>query len=435
MYRTQVLILAGGKGERMGFLSASRAKPTLPFGASCRVIDFPLSNCLNSRLNDIAIITDYQRASVSACLDEGLSLSQRTGVCVKFLNPRRGSYRGTADAVFQNLSYVESRGTDLVLILAGDHIYKMDYRPFIEYHVGRHADVTVAVTPVPFEQANRFGVVRVGDQGRIVDFVEKPRLPRSNLASMGIYVFNRETLTRALIEDAGDPLSSHDFGRSLLPRLVGGNKLFAYEFNEYWRDIGTVEAYYETSLDLLQGRSPFTMNGEWPITSSQSNSAPLRVFSGGVLDNSLAAPGCVIRGRVTHSILFAGVEVAEGAMVKDSVIFPNCYVGNHTVIERCILDENVTVGAGCYIGFGPGGLLNGSSDVTLIGASAEIPPGTNIGRGCRIFPGVRRDDFTSTTVASGAAVTPSRIEPAGEPPHAIGRHARPRPNVVAGSAS
>ena len=408
MKKTVVLILAGGRGERMGLLCHKRAKPVLPYAGNHRVIDFSLSNCLNSRLTDIAIITDYQRTSVSHCLDNGLPLWQRAGVSLRMLSPRRGSYKGTADAVFQNLSYIEEKGADLVLILAGDHVYKMDYRTFLAYHTRKCADVTVAVTSIPIEQAHRFGIVTVDAQGQIVEFREKPRLPRSNLVSMGIYMFSREALFRYLGEDSQNTSSRHDFGHSILPSMVGRDRVFAYKFTDYWRDIGTVEGYYEASLELLQDRPPISMNGRWPVMTSQVKPAPVRIFSGGVLDASLAGPGCVIRGRVCNSILSCNVVVAEGALVKDSLILPYCFIGKHCVIDHCILDEGVTIGAGCHIGFGPGSLLGGSADLTLVGAGADIPPHTIIGRNCRILPGAAPSDFTASVVSSGSLISPGK---------------------------
>ena len=408
MKKTVVLILAGGRGERMGLLCHKRAKPVLPYAGNHRVIDFSLSNCLNSRLTDIAIITDYQRTSVSHCLDNGLPLWQRAGVSLRMLSPRRGSYKGTADAVFQNLSYIEEKGADLVLILAGDHVYKMDYRPFLAYHTRRHADVTVGVTSTSIEQAHRFGIVTVDDQGQIVEFREKPRLPRSNLVSMGIYMFSREALLRCLDEDARNTSSRHDFGHSILPNMVGRDRVFAYKFTDYWRDIGTVEGYYEANLELLQEKPPISMNGRWPVMISQVEPAPVRIFSGGILDASLAGPGCIIRGQVCNSILSRNVVVAEGALVKDSLILPHCFIGKHCVIDHCILDEGVTIGAGCHIGFGPGSLLGGSADLTLVGAGANIPPHTIIGRNSRILPGVAPSDFTSSVVASESHISPGK---------------------------
>ena len=406
MKKVLVLILAGGRGERMGLLCHKRAKPVLPYAGNYRVIDFSLSNCLNSHLIDIAIITDYQRTSVSGCLDNGLPLWQRAGVSLKILSPRRGSYKGTADAVFQNFNYIEEQGSDLVVILAGDHVYKMDYRPFLTYHARKRADVTVAVTFVSIEEAHRFGVVTIDERGQIVDFKEKPRLPRSNLVSMGIYVFSKEALLRCLDEDSQNRYSQHDFGQSIIPGMIGRDRVFAYKFNNYWRDIGTVEGYYEASLEMLQERPPISMNGRWPVVSSQGEPSPVSVFSSGVLEASLAGSGCVIRGRVCNSVLSDNVVVAEGALVKDSLILPNCFIGKHCVIDCCILDEGVNIGADCYIGFGPGSLLGGSDDLTLVGAGVCIPPHTIIGRNCRILPGTTHSDFTTSMVSSGSLISP-----------------------------
>jgi glucose-1-phosphate adenylyltransferase len=223
---------------------------------------------------------------------------------------------------------------------------------------------------------------------------------------MGIYVFSREALLGCLGEDSQNTFSCHDFGHSILPSMVGRDRVFAYKCTDYWRDIGTVEAYYEASLELLQERPPISMNGRWPVVTSQVEPAPVKILSGGVLNASLAGPGCVIRGQVCNSILSCDVVVAEGALVKDSLILPHCFIGKHCVIDHCILDEGVTIGAGCYIGFGPGSLLDGSADLTLVGTGADVPPHTIIGRNCRILPGTAHSDFTTSMVSSGSLISP-----------------------------
>ncbi len=347
------VILAGGKSKRMDILYHLRPKPALPFAGRFRVIDFSLSNCIYSQISDITVVTDYQRSCLAEYLNRWhLTNASSTNFCV--LEPKAGSYRGTADAVFQNLGYLAKNKADAVLVLAGDHVYKFDYRKMLAFHQDVKADVTVGIIPVPIEQASRFGTVSIDANNRIIEFLEKSLTPHSNLASMGIYVFNKDVLTERLVEDAADPLSQHDFGYSLLPDMVKRDRVFAYSFNGYWQDIETIEAYIEANMELTKPQPHFSLNGITPVlTGDQKLPAP-RISKQASIRNSLVSPGCVIRGRIENSVLSPRVWVDEQAIVRNSIIMENTYIGRYSVVERCVLDEGVNIGEYCYIGFGSG---------------------------------------------------------------------------------
>ncbi len=399
------LILAGGRGKRMDILCYLRPKPALPLAGRFRVIDFSLSNCIHSQITDIAVLVDYQRAHMTEYLREWHSVNGGTA-SLHVLPPRVGSYAGTADAVYQNIDYLEKQGNDTVLILAGDHVYKMDYRKMIAFHHMMKADATVGVVRVPIEETRRFGTVTVDVEGRIMEFIEKSSSSRSNLASMGIYVFNKDLLARRLGEDAREPGSLHDFGYAILPRMVKSDRVFAYEFNGYWRDIGTIEAYYEANMELLVPQPRFSLNSDWPILSESSILPVCRAGKEGNIVNSLISPGCVIKGRVENSVLSPGVHVAEQAIVRNSVVMADVSIGYHSVVDRCILDESVNIGKFCYIGFGAG-LLPGNLEITVLGKDVAVPDRTAIGRKCRVVPGLGPDAFGARLVPSGTTLVPS----------------------------
>jgi glucose-1-phosphate adenylyltransferase len=396
------IILAGGKGKRMDILCHLRPKPALPFAGRFRVIDFTLSNCVHSLISDIAALVDYQRADMAQYLRRWHLANSEAG-SLSVLQPKAGSYAGTADAVYQNLNYLERQGTDAVLILAGDHVYKMDYRHMLAFHEKVGADATVGVVRVPIEQTHRFGTLGTDAEGKIRKFVEKSSRPESNLASMGIYVFNKNILAKRLLEDAGEPQSPHDFGYGILPGMVRRDRVFAYEFSGYWQDIGTVEAYYETNMELLGVGPRFSLDSSWPILTDNNVLPTESTNQQTSIENSLISPGCVIKGRVENSILSPGVIIEENAIVRNSVVMANCYIGFHSVIDRCILDEGVNIGKFCYIGFGPG-LLPGNWDITVLGKEVTVPPYTAIGRKCKVLPRVGATAFSTSLVPSGSVV-------------------------------
>jgi glucose-1-phosphate adenylyltransferase len=406
MRKTAALIMAGGRGARMDVLCHVRPKPALPFAGKFNVIDFTLSNCIYSDLNDIAILTDYQRSRMGRYLGEwGLSNGIRT---FQILEPETGSYKGTADAVFQNLPYLNRLNPQSVLILAGDHVYKMGYRDMIAFHEETKADVTVGVTKVPIEEAHRFGTVHLSDGGDILEFVEKPRNPRSDLASMGIYIFNRDILAQRLAEDAVRPNSLHDFGYAIIPGMVGRDKVNAYEFTDYWRDIGTPQAYYAANMDLIRPQRRFSLDGTQPVVTQRLNLPPPYVSDRAVVVNSLVSPGCVIRGYVKNSILSPGVLVDERAEVWDSVAMANVRIGHHSVLDTCIVDEEVNIGESCYIGFGKA-LLARDDDITVLGRGVNVPSHTVIRRNCIVPPYVNVSRFGDNPVASSSILLPRDV--------------------------
>ncbi len=406
MSKTVALILAGGQGKRMDVLCHVRPKPALPFGGRFKVIDFTLSNCAHSGIDDIAILTDYQRSSMANYLRQWrLANAVRT---FHILEPETGSYKGTADAVYQNLAYLNEFNTENVLILAGDHIYKMDYREMLAFHEQAKAAVTVGVIRVPIEEAHRFGTVSVGNDSEILEFVEKSSHPRSNLASMGIYVFNRDVLSQRLKEDAIRPDSPHDFGYAILPAMVGRDKVNAYEFTGYWQDIGTPQAYYAANMELVCAQPPFSLNPTRAVLTQHLNLPPPSMSRQAVVVNSLLSPGCVIRGRVENSILSPGIWVEEQAEVSNSVLMPNVSVGYHSVADTCIIDEGVNIGQLCYIGFGKS-LLSVENGITMLGKGVTVPSHIAIGRNCTVLPYVDTSSFRGNLIASGSIISPHGI--------------------------
>jgi len=395
MRKTVAVIMAGGRGKRMDILCHVRPKPGLPFAGRFKVIDFTLSNCVYSGINDLAILTDYHRSYMAKYLKKwGLSSSGKT---FHILEPKSGSYKGTADAVFQNLPYLNKLNTENVLILAGDHIYKMDYNKILAFHEQTKAAVTIGVTKVPIKDVHRFGTVALGGGNEVLDFVEKSRNTRSNLASMGIYVFNRDVLAQRLQEDAIQPESPHDFGYAILPGMLGRDKVNAYEFTGYWQDIGTPEAYYAANMELVCAPPPFNLDGTQPVLTRRLNLPPPNISQEAVVVNSLVSPGCVIKGYVENSILSPGVWVDTQAEVWNSVLMSNTFIGYHSVVDTCIIDEEVNVGKLCYIGFGKS-LLSRDCDITVLGKGVTVPSHTVIGRDSRVLPHADKSSFRGNPI-------------------------------------
>ena len=407
------LILAGGEGERLSILSQVRAKPGVPFGGKYRIIDFTLSNVVNSGLTDVGILTQYAPRSLIDHIGVGRPWDlDRSHGGVTLLQPflgrgrNRDWYRGTADAVLQNLDFIADRDPELVLVLAGDHVYKMDYRPFVALHRAREADLTVAVRTVPMAEANRFGILELGDAGRVTRFVEKPARPTSNLVSMGVYAFSWPLLREVLSAER------LDFGRDVLPAMVAsGRVVHGYEYRGYWQDIGTVDAYWQASMDLLADDPPIDLyETGWLIYTKSEERAPARIGSQASVSRSMISHGCVVEGTVDHSILSPGVRVGPGAVVRDSIVMFDSEIGEGAVIDRAILDKECVVGAHARVGEGrvlrpnrsePERLFSG---LTLVGKKARVPARTRIGRNCRIDPYVIESDFPRRRVASGDTV-------------------------------
>ena len=423
MSKVLAIILAGGQGERLSLLSQKRAKPAVPFAGKYRIIDFALSNCVNSGITDVAVLTQYRPHSLNDHIGIGRpwDLDRQKGG-IHLLQPYIGRqesdwYQGTADAVYQNLSFIMETPCDYVLVLAGDHIYRMDYGPMITFHQQRGADVTLGAVVVPIEEAHRFGILETDALGRVASFEEKPKEARGTLGSMGIYVFNRETLIRVLIEDAraaetGGPPSQHDFGKNVIPTMVAhGEKVFAYPFTGYWQDVGTVQAYWETHMELLGDQPAFDLyDRSWVIHTRSEERPPAHVRSGAQVVSSLISHGCIIKGRVEHSVLSPGVVVEEGAVVRNSIVLFDSVIGAGSVIDRAILDKEVIVGKNSQIGYGDDMTSNKlepsrlNTGITLIGKRAHLPDNLKVGRNCKIGADLRPEDFHTDTLASGESL-------------------------------
>ena len=413
------MILAGGQGDRLSVLSEERAKPAVIFGGRYRIIDFALSNCMNSGITRVGVLTQYRPRSLNDHIGIGRPWDMdRAGGGVSLLQPYLGReasdwYRGTADAVYQNLYFVEESRAELVLILPGDHVYKMGYDELIEYHRAREADVTIPVTTVPWEEANRFGTLFLDDDDRVTAFDEKPAKPRSNLISMGIYLFNRDVLVHSLVQDAENDESERDFGRDVLPLVLNdpAKKMYGYRFDDYWRDVGTLESYYQANMDLLDDIPDLNLyEPATRIRTRVTGYPPAKIGRNAGIFRSLLDLGCIINGQVEHSVLSPGVYVEEGAVVRDSIIFDDTHVEAGAVIERSIIDKEVQIGEGCRIGYGEDFSPNHerpdivNCGISIVGKRAQIAAGLRVGRNCVIGPGVTVSDAENGCIASGTTI-------------------------------
>lgn len=353
------MILAGGRGTRLYALTKKIAKPAVYYGGKYRIIDFPLSNCANSNINVVGVLTQYE----SVLLNSYAAAGQRWGLDAKdsgvyVLPPREKDgaafdvYRGTADAISQNIDFIDSHNPDYVLILSGDHIYKMDYSKMLSFHKQCDADATIAVLPVPLKEASRFGIMNTDDEDRIVEFEEKPEHPKSNLASMGIYIFNWKQLRKMLVADMDDPNSNHDFGKDIIPAMLSEQKrLYAYQFKGYWKDVGTVDSLWEANMDLLSSDNELDLNDpDWKIYTEDVATVPHFVGPKGKVNNAYINQGCLINGEVNNSVLFTNVEVGEGASINDAVLMPDVEIGEGAVVHRAIIAQGVKVDAGAVVG-------------------------------------------------------------------------------------
>jgi glucose-1-phosphate adenylyltransferase len=417
MSKVLAVILAGGQGERLSLLSQKRAKPAVPFAGKYRIIDFALSNCVNSGITDVAVLTQYRPHSLHDHIGIGKpwDLDRQKGG-IHLLQPYIGHlesdwYQGTADAVYQNLGFIMEERCDYVLILAGDHIYRMDYSPMIAFHQQHGADVTLGAVVVPLEEGHRFGILETDASGKVVSFEEKPSQPRGTLGSMGIYVFNKDTLARVLLENA-QAAGGADFGHNIIPTMVERNeRVFAYPFAGYWQDVGTIQSYWEAHMALLDDKPAFDLyDPSWVIHTRSEERPPAHVRSSARITSSLISHGCIIKGQVEHSILSPGVIVEEGAVVRDSIILFDCIIGAGSVIDRAILDKEVEVGKDCQIGSGDDMTPNKlepsrlNSGITLIGKRTCLPDHLKVGRNCKIGTDLRPEDFTTDTLASGETI-------------------------------
>ncbi len=376
------MLLAGGQGSRLGILTATMAKPAIPYGGKYRIIDFPLSNCTNSGIDVVGVLTQYQPLELNAYIGSGspwdLDLAHG-GVYVlpPYVKGKQGTwYSGTANAIYQNTAFIEQFNPDYVLILSGDHIYKMDYNAMLAYHIEHEADATIAVREVPWEEASRFGIMNTTADNAVAEFEEKPKKPKNNKASMGVYIFTWSKLRKYLDEDAADAESSNDFGKNIIPNMLRDKqRLFAYDFEGYWKDVGTIESLWEANMDLLNMPMPIDLyDKKWRIYGRNPGEAPHYLSEGAVAKSSLITEGCEVYGRVLHSVLFAGVTVMEGASVIDSVVMPNAVIERGAQVRRAIVAEGAVIGAGANVGEETG-------DIAVVGQNVKLPAGALVKAG------------------------------------------------------
>ena len=415
------VVMAGGAGTRLTVLSEKRAKPSVPFAGKYRIIDFTLSNCVNSNIFNIAVLTQYRPHSLNEHIGIGKPWDlDRASGGVRLLQPYQVGggtqiwYRGTADAVLQNYDYVRELRADRVVVLGGDHIYKMDYAKMLRFHDDNRADLTVAVMEVPLEETHRFGIMSVDDESRITAFHEKPKdRDKGTLASMGIYIFNADMLESRLLAGS-EQFPDLDFGKHVIPNMIDENNVFAYRFDGYWVDVGTIDSYWATSMELLDPGSPLNLyDRSWPLLTRSQERPPVKLGPQAKVHNSLMCNGCVVRGQVERSVLSPGVYVSPGAVVRDSVVMNDTWIGPGAVLDKVVVDKEVVVGSGALVGFGsdhdtvnkldPDKLFTG---ITVIGKGAHIPANVRVGRNVLVNAARDDEDFApfGDHVASGETV-------------------------------
>ena len=386
------MILAGGQGSRLGVLTTTVAKPAVPFGGKYRIIDFALSNCVHSGIDTVGVLTQYQPLELNTYIGSGnpWDLNRNSGgiyVLPPYQKAESGEwYKGTANAIYQNIEFIDKFAPKYVLILSGDHIYKMDYSKMIRFHEEKGADATVAVIQVPWDEASRFGILTADENSHITEFAEKPAEPKSNLASMGIYVFSWPVLKRYLSMDEGNPNSSNDFGKNIIPNMLGNSEaLYAYGFEGYWKDVGTVQSLWEANMDIIANPPVFEIDDkDWKIFSRNPVKPPHYMAKGSKVTNSAITEGCEIYGTVRHSILFEGVTVGRGAVVEDSILFPGAVIGDNCVISKAIVGNDTVISNSCTIGDktildDPHKNKYCSAGISLIGGGLVISEGVKIG--------------------------------------------------------
>ena len=406
------MLLAGGQGSRLGVLTAKVAKPAVAFGGKYRIIDFPLSNCINSGIDTVGVLTQYQPLRLNAHIGIGIpwDLDRNIGG-VTVLPPYEKSansewYTGTANAIYQNLEYMESYNPDYVLILSGDHIYKMDYEVMLDFHKENNADVTIAAMPVPIEEASRFGIVITDDNNQVTEFEEKPAHPRSNLASMGIYIFSWSVLKEALLKKKDEP--GCDFGKHVIPYChENGQRLFAYEYNGYWKDVGTLGSYWEANMELIDIIPDFNLYEEfWKIYTNTGSIPPQYISENSVIDKSIICNGAEIYGEVHNSVIGSNVVIGQGAVVRDSIIMQDVVIGENCVIDKSIIAEHVNVGDNVTLGIGsdiPNKLKPNiySFGLVTIGENSVIPANVQIGKNTAISGVTAKEDYVDGVLESG----------------------------------
>lgn len=406
------MLLAGGQGSRLGVLTSKVAKPAVAFGGKYRIIDFPLSNCINSGIDTVGVLTQYQPLRLNTHIGIGIpwDLDRNVGG-VTVLPPYEKStssewYTGTANAIYQNMNYMEMYNPDYVLILSGDHIYKMDYEVMLDFHKENHADVTIATMPVPLEEASRFGIVITDEENRIQEFEEKPAQPRSNLASMGIYIFSWPVLKEALKALSEQPAC--DFGKHIIPYChEKKQRLFAYEYNGYWKDVGTLGSYWEANMELIDIIPEFNLYEEyWKIYTNSGILPPHYISDQSAVEKSIIGNGCDIYGEVHSSVISSGVTIGKGSVVRDSIIMKDAVIGDHCVIDKAIIAENVQIGDNVTLGTGSDTPNKMRPDIygfglVTIGEDSVIPSDVQIGKNTAISGVTSKEDYINGELASG----------------------------------
>lgn len=406
------MLLAGGQGSRLGVLTAKVAKPAVSFGGKYRIIDFPLSNCINSGIDTVGVLTQYQPLRLNSHIGIGIpwDLDRNVGG-VTVLPPYEKSsnsewYTGTANAIYQNLEYMEQYNPDYVLILSGDHIYKMDYKIMLDYHKANNADITIAAMPVPMEEASRFGIVVTDEDNRITEFEEKPTQPKSNLASMGIYIFSWKVLKEALIKLKDQ--NECDFGKHVIPYCFENNKrIFAYEYNGYWKDVGTLSSYWEANMELIDIIPVFNLYEEfWKIYTRTDTIPPQYIGENAYIEKSIIGDGTEIYGKVYNSVIGAGVVIEEGTVVRDSIIMNNSVIGKDSIVTKSIIAEDVQIGSHVELGAGEEAenvfkpkIYN--SGLVTVGECSVIPDNVTVGKNTAISGETTIDDYQEGQLASG----------------------------------
>lgn len=411
------ILLAGGQGSRLGVLTKHVAKPAVSYGGKYRIIDFPLSNCVNSGVDTVGVCTQYQPLKLNHHIGIGKpwDLDRLNGgvtVLSPYLRAEVGQwYLGTANAVCQNINYIDSYDPDYVLILSGDHIYKMDYSKMLDFHIKHEADATISVINVTMEEATRYGIMNTQPDGRIYEFEEKPAHPKSTLASMGIYIFSWKALKSYLLKDDADSTSEHDFGKNIIPNMLNdGRSMWAYEFQGYWKDVGTIQAYWESNMDLVKRKPDFDLfDPQWKIYTPNPVEPAHWIAPTGVVKTSVVAEGCIVKGTIRNSVIFPGVIVEEGAEIVDSIVMADTVVGKNCRINKSIIGEQAKLGDGVVMGAGDDTINKDKpkiyySGITVVGDNACIPAGTTLGKNVMVDEDVTAADFASKNIASGESV-------------------------------
>lgn len=416
------MLLAGGQGSRLGILSKTKAKPAVSFGGKYRIIDFPLSNCVNSGIDTVGILTQYQPLILNRHIGIGIpwDLDRPNGgatVLAPHLKGTQGEwYSGTANAIYQNISYIDAYNPEYVLIISGDHIYKMDYSKMLDFHIQKKCDATIAVLEVDWNEAKRFGIMNTDEDGKIYEFEEKPQNPKSNLASMGIYIFAWDKLRDALINDNKIHQDS-DFGKHIIPLMLNNNqKLCAYRFNNYWKDVGTIESYWSANMELIKTLPSFNLYEDfWKIYTCTDHQSPEYIGNNADINTCIISEGCEIYGRVYNCVIGYNVVIEEGVFLKNSIVMENCVIKKHCVLERCIVDENSFIGENTSIGIGEN-IPNKSepkiynTGITVIGENSHIPENITVGKNCVIAGKTSPSHYKNNNLESGHSLILNEVK-------------------------